>query len=799
MRLLRLLLALLAVTPLIAQESPSTEGEAPAAAPSPAIRTEEIPRRATEDLARIQEVRNRTDALAAVDAYSRRFARLRARADSLGALPELRNPEDAEALRLQEVLAVTDGVRNTFRDLTGNLEGRARELGDLAAELAGRETAWSATVDSADARALSEELRARVRSTGQEIGDMRSAVLAGRDRVLALSDSVTAALLPLERQVEAGNRELEARSLEQAAGPTAPPLWRLGEYDESARTRGVHWDIVQTRSRIGLGYLETHLGRVFAQFLFWLLLLALALRARGRMEQLGFEGTRASRMLRNPIASAVLFAIVLTPLFHPSAPMILHEQTDGIVLVCLLLLARALFPPGVRRWAYGTMLLFLVYRTADVLLDEGLPERLIRLGMETVLLAGAVVLYARWPALAPRDKGWPALRVAVAAALALAAVALGANLLGNVGLDRLLLGGILNNIYTGMVLLAAATLFRLFLRVGLRSPGLGHLHSVRAHQELIEARLVGVFRALLWVAWFLLLLVDFGVWMPVRTFALDLLAREFTLGTVTLTAGGILGFFVAVWLTVQVAGLLRFLLGKEILPRFRLERGIPEAISTLTNYVVLVVGFLLALAVLGVELSRITLLVRALGVGIGFGLQNVVNNFVSGLILTFERPVQVGDTVQSGTFTGRITRIGVRSSTLRTWDGAEVIVPNGDLISKEVINWTLSDTLRRMELRVGVAYGTDPERVIGILESTVREREGVLTDPAPYALFVAFGESSLDFLLRYWVQGESDWLRTHSDTHRAVNAALAEAGIRIPFPQRDLHVIERPSAPDTDG
>ena len=178
----------------------------------------------------------------------------------------------------------------------------------------------------------------------------------------------------------------------------------------------------------------------------------------------------------------------------------------------------------------------------------------------------------------------------------------------------------------------------------------------------------------------------------------------------------------------------------------------------------------------------------ALGVGIGFGLQELVNNFVSGLILMFERPIQTGDTVEIGSLIGEVRRIGIRSSTVRTLDGAEVIVPNAKLVSNELVNWTLSDRLRRIDVPVGVAYGTDPSRVIDILVETAGSHPKALQYPSPQALFQGFGDSSLDFVLRFWTGDFDNWRQVRSDATVNVNNALKAAGVEIPFPQRDLHV-----------
>jgi small-conductance mechanosensitive channel len=193
-------------------------------------------------------------------------------------------------------------------------------------------------------------------------------------------------------------------------------------------------------------------------------------------------------------------------------------------------------------------------------------------------------------------------------------------------------------------------------------------------------------------------------------------------------------------------------------------------------------------AAAGIQLDRLAIIVGALSVGIGFGLTNIINNFVSGLILAFERPVQSGDTVEFGTMFGRVSRIGVRSSTVRTFDGAEVIVPNANLIANEVTNWTLSDMRRRMEILVGVAYGTDPHKVLELLLKAARSDERILADPEPAALFLGFGDSSLNFSLRAWTDEFNEYLTIKSDLTLAVHDAIYAAGIEIPFPQRDLHL-----------
>jgi potassium-dependent mechanosensitive channel len=214
----------------------------------------------------------------------------------------------------------------------------------------------------------------------------------------------------------------------------------------------------------------------------------------------------------------------------------------------------------------------------------------------------------------------------------------------------------------------------------------------------------------------------------------------------------------------------------------------PYAISSLLHYVILLLGFLLAVGAMGLDLNRVTLLTGAFGVGVGFGLQTIVSNFVSGIILLLERPIQVGDAIQMADLDGEVRRIGIRSTTVHTWRGAEVIVPNATLISGNLTNWTLSDRTRRLELPVGVAYGTDPQRVIALLAEAAASVPGVLANPAPIALFQGFGDSSLNFELRAWTDHFEEWAAIRSQIAVAVNNRLKAAGIEIPFPQRDVNL-----------
>jgi small-conductance mechanosensitive channel len=202
---------------------------------------------------------------------------------------------------------------------------------------------------------------------------------------------------------------------------------------------------------------------------------------------------------------------------------------------------------------------------------------------------------------------------------------------------------------------------------------------------------------------------------------------------------------------------------------------------------VLILGIFFAFGAAGLELSKLTLLTGAFGVGLGFGLQNVVSNFVSGVILSLERPMKVGDIIEADNLSGEVSNIGIRSSTVRTFEGGDVVVPNSDLVTKSFVNWSLRDYLRRTDIPIRVAYGTDPRRVLEILHLLIESHAGVLEKPAPLITFDQFGENSLDFTVRFWSRLDTRVL-IRSELNIQITSEFEKNGIVMPFPQRDLHL-----------
>lgn len=246
-----------------------------------------------------------------------------------------------------------------------------------------------------------------------------------------------------------------------------------------------------------------------------------------------------------------------------------------------------------------------------------------------------------------------------------------------------------------------------------------------------------------------------------------------------------------------VIGWIKRWIDRRWLTQMNMERGAREALITLFGYVGFVVAVLVALAQADVDLFGLTAISAALALGIGFGMQEIANNFVSGLILLFERPIRTGDFVTVGEVEGFVRKVSIRATEIETMDNQNVLVPNSELVSGHVTNWVLRNTQGRLRVLVGVAYGSDVEKVREILESVAGEHSEVITDgsaAAPRALFMGFGDSSLDFELRARIHRIDRRFSVTSDLNFAIDDAFRKAGITIPFPQRDLHLISLPDA-----
>ena len=241
-------------------------------------------------------------------------------------------------------------------------------------------------------------------------------------------------------------------------------------------------------------------------------------------------------------------------------------------------------------------------------------------------------------------------------------------------------------------------------------------------------------------------------------------------------------------MTVIFAKFLPSLLEIIMIQRTSMNAGSRYTVTTITNYIIIAIGFFMFFATLGMDWSKLQWLIAALGVGIGFGLQEIVANFISGIIILFERPFRVGDIVTIGNNNGVVTRIRIRATTIRNWDRKELLVPNKDFITGQLINWTLSEPVTRIVIPVGLAYGGDVEQALKRMLEAAEENPNILTDPPPSVIFDAFGDNALSLILRCFIDDVDSRVTVISALNKAINDKFIQDNLEIAFPQRDIHL-----------
>jgi small-conductance mechanosensitive channel len=268
-------------------------------------------------------------------------------------------------------------------------------------------------------------------------------------------------------------------------------------------------------------------------------------------------------------------------------------------------------------------------------------------------------------------------------------------------------------------------------------------------------------------------------------------AQLFKLGETPITLIAIIELVFIIVVSFLVSKIVRKFFRRRVLSRFKLDDGSQFVILRLIHYALIVIGLLLAINVVGIHLTSLTVIFGLVGVGIAFGLQNITSNFVSGVILLFETSVDVGDYIQVGEIIGRVSSINMRSTTVITPENITLIVPNSRFIEETVTNWSVGDLKIRTSVRVGVAYGSDTELVTRLLLKAAEDHPIVLVDPKSDVLFNEFGDSSLNFELRVWIPNPNPGIRKKvtSDLNYAIDAAFRENKVTIPFPQRDVHLL----------
>jgi small-conductance mechanosensitive channel len=797
------LMAAWLVAPAWAQTSATGSSEGAADAGAPVIAPADIPSRADADEKFIQAVQRRAQMTDKVRRLEQTLARQSVALDQLSQVTDSNDLSQLSVQRLESLERHWQLKDRALSQTRADIARATNAASEDAAELAVLRAAWQATTAQPNlSPALvqrADELIAQIDAAQALLADPLAKLLDLGRKGNALSNQLQKGVSDVVRQVADQDRRLVTMD--------SPPLWQaIREADmlepvgsgmrrnleiESAFARD--FDAAHARLLPVLGAFAL----LLAPTIFWLRRRAKALVAAGQLSDAALQA------LSRPWAAWLLLVAAGAALYGFQGPGLRQQGVMLLAWIPVLGLLQRRLLNVVGPWAYLSAIFYFLNVVVSLLVGNPVLYRVLLLALNLLMLAtlGWHLLRAHR---ASSDDGevrfqagtWHV--VAWAACIVLAVAAL-SNFFGNVSLSAMLVSATLASSYVALAMYAGSKVALALLQVSLAGPTVAKL-SARYAASLVPA-VVNIGRTLLVLGWLLFTLQSFRIYRPVSAFVIAVLTYEFRLGELSLSLGSLVSFALATWAAFWVAKTIRQVLAEDILPSLSLPRGVGNSVSSLSYYVVLFVGLLMALAAAGFQVGQLTLVFGALGVGIGFGLQDVVRNFVAGLILMFERPLQRGDTVEVAGMLGQVREIGLRATTVTTFEGADVVVPNGMLLADKMVNWTLNGTRRRFDLNISTHYSADPQRTMDLLVEIARSCTQVAATPAPACIMTGLAPGELQFNVRAWTKDFGDWVAARTELAMKIRNGLAEAGIDVPRPQREvvIHGLPAQAAPGSAG
>lgn len=643
-----------------------------------------------------------------------------------------------------------------------------------------------------DSVAVSRYLN-RIRAAAYEVNPTDTALNEASIHVYDLQTQVNLIVNKISSsldEIEGYQQELSGKTFEREFA-------NLGGAIENARPFSEILHFSQAKGGlIFLFYAQNNRGKIL---LIFFLIIALTYFLKGLKRILIAENVlradfAGQLILRYPLLSSIVIILNLFQFIFAAPPFIFNAIFWMLSAISLTFIFRNFITKyGMNVWLIF-LLLFLFACADNLILQASRTERwgMLILGIAGVIAGSIIVTSDRKKEF--REK---LIIYFIGFVVILDLISIIANIFGRYNLSKTLLTSGYFNVIIGILFLWTVRLI---------NEGLSIAFSIYTRQEkklfYINFELVGkqvhpLFYVFLFVGWFILFMRNFFVYKLISEPLKQFLLAERVIGDYAFTIGKILAFFMIMAIAVIISRVVSFFAsdrssdtGTDITEQ---KAGVGSWLL-LIRITIISLGLFIAFAAAGIPMDRITIILGALGVGIGFGLQPLANNLISGLIVSFEKPVNVGDIIEINGQSGTMKSIGFRSSILSTWDGAEIIIPNGDLLNAHLINWTMGNPRRRVDIIVGVSYGTDLHLAKHVVSDLLKNDERIYKYPAPNVLVIGFNNSSIDLKVLFWVRHIREMWALKSDIITAIDVAFKENGIVIPFPQQDLHI--RSGMPD---
>ena len=527
------------------------------------------------------------------------------------------------------------------------------------------------------------------------------------------------------------------------------------------------------------------LGLTFLLLVFILVLYsrAKALKNHEDAEKLFNE---ANYICKRPIISSLLLVTVIVPYFYTHPPTVLLEVFFLLSMVFALMLIKKDLPKASFNFLIALFVLAVGYSISNLFIEISNADRYLILGLSMVSILTAYTLYKKYKR-SPAEH-LPNTGLALQIFIALEVLSLILNITGRFSLAKIAGVTAVFNLWLVVTLFLVVRIIiqGLYLQFQIKRSSNNIINWV--DYNLVQKKFRKALILLGSLLWLFSLLQNLNIDDWAADTLHDIFNQKQAVGDSSFTLGGFLTFIFVIWLSSIVSKIISYLfdISAQRVTDLSVLKRKNRTSALIIRIGVFSIGFLLAVAASGFPIDKLTIIISAFGVGIGFGLQNIVNNLVSGLIMAFEKPINIGDVIEVDGHTGTMKEIGIRASKVVTGDGSEVIIPNGDFISHQVVNWTLSNSNRQIDLRLITAYGVDIAKVKDLLNGLLSNRDDIMTTPAPSVLLNNVSESAIEFKVLFWVAdiGKTGEIKSRilAEIYRAVNAE----GIQLPSTQKDI-------------
>tara|TARA_B100000809_G_scaffold95005_1_gene93649 strand:+ start:4677 stop:7091 length:2415 start_codon:yes stop_codon:yes gene_type:complete len=676
----------------------------------------------------------------------------------------------------------------------------AKKNSSLANKVVFNRSTWELTYENAKEKKIPYEVLKNVKTVLNELTTLEKNIFSNSNNLLKLESKISKQISS-SKEVIVHLNELKNSNVYDLFYLRHQPLWKLSfkasknEKIRKENSESISKNISDFINLLKNSEEQLNLFVILVLLISLLILYVRSLLQKSEIYQTGFEITRARDNLKDFTLTTILFTVIVVAKYtFVNTPKLFDDFLSIIVLIVIIPLVKANLNPSYYRALYIIVSFYILDLAKTYLWLTTGQYKLYLLVLGLLILVTTFIIKPNRSALKKIKIGYfgKYLQRLTPALYVLGTIAIFSNILGYTNLTETIIKSCIS---VGVITML---FYYILLIVNSISVVVIHRHYNRKigydvkDKKKNQRKASKIIRIIMTILGSIIFLKQIDVFNSVLALLVKVLATP--IGDPTFTLGSIISFILILIGSYVATKLVSFAFGDfdesdKLFNVIKLPKGVPAAISLVIRYFIFAFGIMLALSSLGIDLSKFNLMAGALGLGIGFGLQTVVSNFISGLILVFERPILPGDTIEINNLTGVVNRIGVRSSSISTFDGAEVIVPNNNLISSNLINWTHTKSIKRLEINIGAAYDADPNKVIQILADAALSSDKVLRTPRPLPLLNEFGESSLNFKLRFWVKSENA-LGGKSDVSIAIYNKFKENNIEIPYPHQDVHIKE---------